>query len=218
MFVALTLSSPSHSHSHSTNRANYRNNLFCIIWISGRVCFSLSLSISLNRLQVHTQNNTKKKQKKQTLYSTLFWTLTQSYDDFVLPHLRERDARRRGGREGEGGVLILMLSCLHARSRSCFRSLARTHSLSRSRLARDKCFVSGQIKIEASGDGTYYLIAHVHCTHLYLTSHTCMHICVCISTLICCALDMETDWPLIPSNRQCQGDWLASVVYTWMIN
>lgn len=193
MFVALTLSSPSHSHSHSTNRANYRNNLFCIIRISGRVCFSLSLSISLNRLQAHTQNNTKKKQKKQTLYRKLFlfWTLTQSYDDFVLPHLRERDARRRGGREGEGGVLILMLSCLHARSRSCFRSLARTHSLSRSRLARDKCFVSGQIKIEASGDGTYYLIAHVQCT--FVPNLTYVHAYTCISTLICCALDMETD-------------------------
>lgn len=130
MFVALTLlSSSSHSHSHSTNRANYQN-------------LSLPLSAGCRHTHKIIQKN---KQKKQTLYRKLFlfWTLTQSYDDFVLPHLRERDARRRGGQEG--GVLILMLSCLHARSRSCFRSLARTHSLSRSLDSRGTSVLS-QVK------------------------------------------------------------------------
>lgn len=109
-------------------------------------CAWVFFSFSLNRLQAHTKykkKEAKKNAEKQTLYRKLFlfWTLTQSYDDFVLlPHLREWDARRRAGTGRRSFSLSHSLSCSHTRTRTCFRSVLLTRS-------RDKCFVSGQIKI-----------------------------------------------------------------------
>lgn len=106
-------------------------------------CGWVFFSFSLNRLQAHTKYKKKRRKntEKQTLYRKLFlfWTLTQSYDDFVLlPHLREWDARRRAA-AGTG-----------RRSRFLILSLAVALALAFARLltrSRDKCFVSGQIKI-----------------------------------------------------------------------
>lgn len=115
--------------------------------IAAKLLLCLSIFLILSQPAASTHKIKKKKQKKnaekQTLYRKLFlfWTLTQSYDDFVLlPHLREWDARRRAGTGRRSFSFSHSLSCSRTRTRTCFRSVLLTRS-------RDKCFVSGQIKI-----------------------------------------------------------------------
>lgn len=118
-----------------------------IVQIAAKLLLCLSIFLILSQPAASTHKIQKKEAKKnaekQTLYRKLFlfWTLTQSYDDFVLlPHLREWDARRRAGTGRRSFSFSHSLSCSRTRTRTCFRSVLLTRS-------RDKCFVSGQIKI-----------------------------------------------------------------------
>lgn len=68
-----------------------------IVQIAAKLLLCLSIFLILSQPAASTHKIQKKKSRKknaekQTLYRKLFlfWTLTQSYDDFVLlPHLRE---------------------------------------------------------------------------------------------------------------------------------
>lgn len=67
-----------------------------IVQIAAKLLLCLSIFLILSQPAASTHKIQKKEAKKnaekQTLYRKLFlfWTLTQSYDDFVLlPHLRE---------------------------------------------------------------------------------------------------------------------------------
>lgn len=101
----------------------------------------------------------------------------------------------------EGGVLILLLSCMHVLALAIARS---QHSI-----ARDKCFVSGQIKIEASG-GTYYLIAHVPCT--FVPNLTPMHEYACIRVFVVLWIWKSIDrWTCAIAN-------VKVTLYGWLAN
>lgn len=68
--------------------------LFAQIAAKLLLCLSIFLILSQPAASTHKiqKKEAKKNAEKQTLYRKLFlfWTLTQSYDDFVLlPHLRE---------------------------------------------------------------------------------------------------------------------------------